>query len=476
MACSRSEEKIERKFIKSLQNDTVQMSDDFDNKLRDKWEQKQFPVDDNHRQQMIALLDAQQRRKRGIIWWFGGAGIAIIGIGLIGLFNANKSNTTTSPTIQIDSINTVNNPPLVTDNNVKENDLTSTSSDQPNLSHQSLSDKKINISNKRNPQSKSGISSNSNSQHNYISKNVPFIAKNTIVSLKKSDFNNDENTKVILNSNQPITETSEPTITEINQDLSKPMDGVEFNLFRNSYITSPLESNFYSEIEYSGPVVPKNIIPAFSNFHSLRLYTELGSGYIPSVKQVYSSGWNLMAGAGLKYKLGAKTSLFLSAGYLMQSNGFKFERTSVIQQPGFGTRSNFNTLIPDKLHFIYSKVGVQYELQRNVFSASIGGQWLYGAQGNIVITYEDQLTGNNIQTSDYAWLKTDGMRHLLMNTELLYGYRITPRICLQGGVKYYFSSIDKEDTVLHQEGYYWKGNFSSIVPSIIINYHLYGRR
>ncbi|MEP6646672.1 MAG: hypothetical protein ABJC12_06260, partial [Saprospiraceae bacterium] len=240
-------------------------------------------------------------------------------------------------------------------------------------------------------------------------------------------------------------------------------------------LPAQLESIFFSEIINENGQNENIVTHVSSHFHGLNFFVETGASFIPGLVNEYEQGWNFNAGGGIGYKLGTKTSLIVSGGYLLQNKGFEFERTSAVIQKDFGIRSNFNSLHPDKLHFIYSQIGIQYQLKRNLFSLFGGMQWLYGAQGNIFIRSTDQF-GNNVETNDYTWLSTNGMRHLLWNGEVSYGYRITPRISINGGIKYYFSSIDKEDVTLSQEGYYWKGRYSSFTPSINLNYHLYGKR
>jgi hypothetical protein len=47
---------------------------------------------------------------------------------------------------------------------------------------------------------------------------------------------------------------------------------------------------------------------------------------------------------------------------------------------------------------------------------------------------------------------------------------------IRAGLKYNFSTIEAEDQALADEGYSWNGQYSSFVPSLIINYHIYGNR
>src|SRR5687768_10779848 len=54
------------------------MKNSFDEILKKKWENIQFPIDDDHRNEMITLLDQQNRRRTGLFWWFGGIGGSIV--------------------------------------------------------------------------------------------------------------------------------------------------------------------------------------------------------------------------------------------------------------------------------------------------------------------------------------------------------------------------------------------------------------
>jgi hypothetical protein len=160
---------------------------------------------------------------------------------------------------------------------------------------------------------------------------------------------------------------------------------------------------------------------------------------------------------------------------MLQKDGFSFERTSTVNQPGFGARSNFHTLAADKLHFVYSKLGIQRHLRRHILSAFAGVQWLYGAQGTVVIQTEQQLPSVSSESTEYAWLNLNGMQRLLWSGEINYGYQASPRISLHLGIRHYFTSLEAEDSDLAADGYYWKGKFAPINPSFTINYRLYGK-
>src|SRR5688572_5488678 len=49
------------------------MKDNFDDILKKKWEHFHFEVDDQHRKDMIQLLDQSKRRRTGLFWWLSGS-------------------------------------------------------------------------------------------------------------------------------------------------------------------------------------------------------------------------------------------------------------------------------------------------------------------------------------------------------------------------------------------------------------------
>ncbi len=472
------------------------MSNSFDDQLRKKWEEKHFPVDDHHRNEMISLLDTN-RRKKGFFWWFGGLAIAAaIGGGLFYL-NKDKIQAPVLPAPVVTE-QIVDDEAELPKAKVDKNDVKSSEpkTEVSNATRTSNASKKIvpkNIS-KRNVSGEHGdvpsktIRKKSLAQKRNVSdKNqIPKtdIEKKTLTDIQESPkVSNKENVFATapnsVNNNVIIIPNTSPSIVSQTVGITVIPDDVEFMpadapYHHYSYDPVPLESIFYSEVTEQSSVAFA-IKPSTAHYHSFNLFIEAGMGYIPGLKNEYSAGWNFNAGGGVGYKTGAKTSLLLSAGYLLQNGGFNFERTSTVIQQGFGIRSNFNTLQPDKLHFIYSKLGFQYEVKRNIFSIYGGLQYLYGAQGTIVISTVDQLAPMT-ESSRYAWLSTDGMQRLLFNGEILYGYRIAPRINVRAGLKYYFTSIDKTDATLRDEGYSWKGKYSSFTPSFTVNYILYGKR
>ncbi len=458
------------------------MSNNFDDLLRKKWEEKNFPVDPDHRQEMINLLEKNGRRKVGFFWWIGGLLMAVSVMSAVFYLNSYHStpiNLKHTPVNSASPDNIIAQTEKNTDSEMNNDATTAKEVGKINSiqkeNHQNNALTKKPSSNSQNNQAKSSISySNKSSNHSSSShskKNIDVSTRNGNIFPSAPNVNHSD--AIVIPQHSPVYVSGAISVV-VEPDDAVIENQESANVQRNSSVTQPVHSLVISDVDYSNADFIGAITPS-ATYHSIRLFGETGAGFIPSKNNEYSAGWTFNVGGGLSYKLGANTSLLFSMGYLFQDGGFYFQKTSAVQQPAFGVRSNFNVLHADKLHFVYSKFGMQYELKRNLFSAYGGLQYLYGAQGTIVVKTVDQFTGVK-EIPQYAWLSTDGMRHFLWNVEVLYGYRITPRMTIRAGVKYHFSSIDIKDSTLSDEGYTWNGHYSSFTPSFIVNYHLYGNR
>lgn len=243
---------------------------------------------------------------------------------------------------------------------------------------------------------------------------------------------------------------------------------------RNSTLSPMVDPLAMEGIFYLQDDQMSGIQPNKSDSHSFYLFGELGTGLILGAQPEFTSGWKLRAGGGLGYSLNPKFQLTLAAGYLMQHGGFDFQRTSTVNTSGFGVRSNFNTLTPKTLHFVYTRLGAQYRVHRHIIAGHGGVQYLYGAFGNIVTQTEDSLVPGVEETSIDTWVKTDGLRTMLWTADIAYGFQITPRLSLMAGTDINFSDITVEDPELTQGGYYWKGAYSTLHPFVTLNYLIHG--
>ncbi len=477
------------------------MKENFDDILKRKWEEQHFPVDEQHRADMIALLDAQKRRRIVPLWWLGGLGLAVLFAGYFLLSqqevpSPDGQQQSGSPGVKSGDITELNN----SSSDSREHNMpavdgiekaTTNNDIQPGVS-QAVNAKQVTNTNTNAQAKPIAPSTPKAKQIKEISKPIQptrqeEAVKKPVIPITQ---NSDQTTPVpaaigtapdgtfrvddsAARSYQIVSKAASVTVEDPEADIMPyipPKPGSRFRVNVNEIDLLEL-----SGIHYSTTYIPGHITPQTSFNHFVYLFGEAGAGIILASKPDYSTGWKLRAGAGLGYSLSPKVQLTWAAGYLLQSGGFDFQRSSTVSQPGFGTRSSFNSLTPDKLHFVYTRLGAQYRLHRSVFGVHGGIQYLYGAQGDIVVQTQDQFAGLT-ESSAYDWVKTDGLRKLHWTADLSYGYQLTPRLVASVGTDLYFSSFTVTDDALAQDGYYWDGAYATLHPFVTLNYIFYGSK
>lgn len=474
------------------------MKETFDDILKRKWEAQSFPVDQTDRENMIALLDAQKRRRIAPFWWIGGLGILALVAGWA-VFNQTQhpdqdihapmpqkqiaestaANTIASGEISgsssidpaakaISKDNTVTqtNPSPKPANDKIESSAIVPTTQSHTSSYSTKSTKKTNSPSK--PKGTAGTSSHNNPEPKSQEVSTPMA--NTMPEDKKHYLVDEEAATSYQIISKPVAVIVLPDNAEvIPSELDNTLNA------RSSEVTDVLPGLDMLGMtpSYSKPF---NSIQPGQAFHStFHLFAEAGIGMVLPSQPDYASGLKLRAGAGIGYRLSPKLALSLSAGYLLQSGGFEFQRSSVVSQPGFGVRSSFNTLTPDKLHFVYSRIGAMYSLRRHILGVHGGIQYLYGTQGEISVQTHDQFVQDVEEQTTYAWLKKDGLRELSWTADLFYGYRLSPRLTASAGTDIYFSSFTVPDASLSADGYYWNGTYAALHPFVTLNYLFYGK-
>lgn len=472
------------------------MKENFDDIIKRKWEHMQFPVDENHRADMIQLLDQQKRRRGVFFWWLGGLLIVIVA-GSMFLLSPNQGNdqeantfnsaqtdlnaTTTTKTApqqlstvgeskanqQIDNTSEIQANPVTTDEaglstvqikSESNKSNTTTDVEQAKARANSVKEKE------QEPSAKS------TKQHT-IQQASPVRETKPDITVLVPEESIDPVTPKQVNK-YSISESNESITNDIIAQIISPASNIQV---RDISLLIPIQSLPVSLIDVEHNTLSPVVKPGFTKEHPFSLFAEAGVGYVPPSFPNIKSGWSMELGGGVSYSLLESTNLFLSGGYYLQKGGFDFKRTSTADQPGFGTRSISNSLTPDKLHFIYSKIGVEHKFRRHSITGALGLQWLYGAQGTIDIRAQDQFNQQAEDESKYAWLVLDGMNDLLWSGELEYGYLLSPRFKVSLGLKHYFSRIRKDDAALKDEGYYWSGKLAPFNPSFTIQYRIYGK-
>jgi hypothetical protein len=460
------------------------MKTNFDDILKRKLEQQHFPVDQAHRQEMIDLLNSQRRRKPLPFWWLGGIVtlVAIVGLYFYIVDHNAKPDVSAPEKIQKERTSP------------GEHELMAAASHEKNslsVGNQSESiPKELNVNASASKIQTKELHDQVQSQPivkslDMPSTNVPSSGKLlTLNSKKTATFD-----QAGLSISPPIVEgqRQDGRLNDIHPvpDQSMNHNVLSFDIadrkktdeqmpLRTIESIMGLEDAEMKGISFASENTSIHIQPAAVYKKSFYVFGVTGLGFVLGSKPDFEAGWKFRLGAGLGFNFSPKLQFTLSGGYLYQNGGFEFQRLSTVNQPGFGSRSSFNTLTPDKLHFVYTKAGVETRSHRHIFTAHAGLQLLYGAQGDITTMVNDQFLGMK-ELNEYTWLKTSGLRTLHWTADFAYGYQITSHLSVSVGADYYFSSFTVEDPSLESEGFTWSGAYSPFQPFINFNYLLYGR-
>lgn len=482
------------------------MKDNFDDILRRKLEEQHFPVDDTHRQEMIELLNGKKRRGILPIWWLGS--LVIVASLASYLFVSDQvrqqpanpaqkdelrqstpvTETQQSPsiantqspekvaTLNADEVvalsdyqtNQISNPSTINLSTAKQSTVNTSTINQSTVNQSTVNTSTTNpiSTSPRTPGSSTASGTQGHATSTKPDAPTTYLVEGDILT-----------SQVIVSQAVAVTIEDpdaylQPAPEEIVDAENNLLIFPQERITRHTDFADALEM---SGIDHTSTTGMDKILPQTSFRKLFYLFGEAGVGMVlPSLPE-YTSGWKFRGGAGIGYRLSPKVEFSLSAGYLLQAGGFDFERTSTINQPSFGTRSSYNSLTPDKLHFVYSRIGMQYHLKRHLFGTHVGMQWLYGAQGTIVTQVQDQFVTGTTESSAYGWVKTDGLRKLHWTADVSYGYQLAPRLVATVGTDFYFSAITETDAALAADGYYWDGAFASLHPFITLNYLIYGR-
>lgn len=486
------------------------MKNSFDDSIRKKWESMEFPVNPSHREDMIRLLDQNKRRRPLLFWWLGIFGTIVLMSAIILVVNYNSVPKSNEPdkkheqspmpgsTDDLAKIESGENP---SDNSQhKLSNVTESVEENPsqkpvtsNVKPPSVTNSIISQQNNKAKDIKSlpGSSSNTSTPSAKSSSEKPSAVKQSATSTSNEAISNPMAVNNVVDLKK---QTTNPGLDKINISSTGAVDdgGVAAsevhsnaaaqndiispnNNLQETYITDPVGALLMDGIAYQNEASAPHVETTIRKPHPISVFAETGISYVPSPGGLTTSGIAFRGGAGVGYLLTGKTYISLSGGYMQQQDGFRFQKSSTVNRPGFGARSDFHTLTPDQLHFVYAGIGVQQRINRHIISAGGGAQYLYGAKGDIVINTNDQIAGAS-SSSTYAWLNLDGMQRWLWNGEVAYGYQLMPRLSVHAGTRFYFTSIRKEDEILESKGYYWYGKLSGFQPFLSLKYHIYGKR
>jgi len=474
------------------------MKENFDDILKRRWEERQFPVDDVHRQEMAKLLEGDKKRRGLIFWWLGSLAVVMVAGYLIWMnmhpIEAKaKAEAEAKSEAEVKTEVMSNAEVEIPGNNSKENNAASNTNVRADKAPAKAT---LEFNKDKNQNSSKGNNTTTSKSKAVKQKELPAFTsqgnkintvqqnENVAIALPAQKDNSQFNAinevppaegyKVELeNPNQATLLSDEAAIRVFPDSLEyDPWTNAIYRdgTVRSLNITKPIDDLDISEVEIALRQ-PGQITPHTKITHPLYFIAETGLGLVMASKPYYDGGIKFNVGGGLGMKLIPKVHLQLTGGYLMQDGGFNFEKTSTVQTLGFGVRSQFNTLEPDRLHFIYGKIGAAYRFNRSTIDSHFGVQWLYGSQGNITTQEESQVPPFQNGQTHYAWLNTDGLRKTQWWWDVSYGYMVFPKFYIHGGVSYYFTSLTEADNP--QNDYSWKGKTAKVQPFVTINYLLH---
>ncbi|HEX5112678.1 MAG TPA: hypothetical protein VFV79_07515 [Saprospiraceae bacterium] len=504
------------------------MKENFDDIIKRRWDERQFPVDEIHRQDMANLLEGDKKRRGFIFWWLGSVAVVSLVAGYLIWMNSlslDVDENATLPPFDIaqeplrsktetenaafprrsetedEKMKTeLKTGTLPTQTSVEGNIETNSSMNEKAGADEIVSNKPINyneiaIQNKNvvNQNSSTGkndsttqtkAASNKNEKINTLQKQKPNIPKGQSPEKAITQQQKNENAADEIPKDGYKVELDNPnqaTITSKEAAIRVFPDSLEYDPWTNAIyrdgtvrslnITKPIDDLNISEVENLNKPAPGEIKPHTKMTHPVYFIVETGMGLVLASKPYYDGGIKFNVGGGLGMKLAPKVHLQLTGGYQMQDGGFDFQKASTVNTLGFGLRSQFNTLRPDRLHFIYGKLGAAYRFGRSTLDSHFGVQWLYGSQGNITRQEQSQVPPGHTETTEYAWLNTNGLRKTQWWWDVSYGYMIFPKFYIHGGASYYFTSLTETDTPAND--YSWKGKSATVQPFVTIKYLLH---
>ena len=466
------------------------MNDAFEKQLRDAWAKQDFPVDPEHRAAMEALLRKRDRRRPLIFWWLGGLLLLVVGAaGLVWFATRNVAHAPLGSDVRVTneagspSIDKAVTPDLSPGTEARLDVKEPGASGHPKVSRDQAKMTDESATSIPDDQVARGAGLKSaakpeaaSSTKKKTDRKQPAIASATHVPGESGTGAIAQGPTVLPDVDQGKREDNLvglPVASSIplGKEQDSPVDaGTDI---RTPSAVEPIAGLDAPVLETGSPEVI--VAAGVSSQRRWYLFAETAGTYIPANEPQSPVGWQLHAGAGAGFSLLPRLEGLVSAGYMLQDGGFSFSKSSTVRQLGFGVRSAFNTLAPDRLHHLYLKAGVQYRIRRHILSARAGVCYLYGAQGDITVVQADQLSSGTVEQTTRTWVNPNGLRRVFGVADLGYGYQLTPALSAIAGLTWRPSPVDRTDDALADEGYIWNGNVPAWQGFLSLQYRFYGK-
>ena len=187
-----------------------------------------------------------------------------------------------------------------------------------------------------------------------------------------------------------------------------------------------------------------------------------------------SSG--LAIGAFYSRRIGYNTDLHLESGMQWSRGGFDFEKESVRQNPGFGARSEINTLEMNETYQIYLAAMWYREFHRaHAVGLGVEAEYVTGAKGDLTIANEDQFAGMTSENFNNTWVSMDGIRRVPVYLRAGYRFRLTAVGGIDFNVRYAVSPMIRYES-FDNGSYVYQGEQSRLSPGIRIHFNLINQK
>jgi hypothetical protein len=184
------------------------------------------------------------------------------------------------------------------------------------------------------------------------------------------------------------------------------------------------------------------------------------------------NGQGLQAGFYYQKPLSGNLLLEVVFGIGVKDGGFEFQKESVATTFGFGYRSSVNTLEIMKEYYLLTEITGIRSLGKHQFSLGGRANFTTAAKGNVSIFTDDQFSGSSISEAKNEWVDIAGTRLLSIDAKIGYGYRFTDRMILEFRGIYAGLPWIKKRKNFSDNGYVYSGSQKRFYPELAFKYQI----
>jgi cytoskeletal protein RodZ len=394
----------------------------FDQFFKDKFQGRQFDLNEAHWQAAEQLIIDQEKKKRRRDFFFWLLG----GLLLLGVVGAGWYFWPEEAIVQNEGIESTTQNKNTADAATSDPTISNTTSSQSTTTSDNLDQTPsttINTTNTVNERERSLTSTTKSSTVKRI--------------IEPSQLN--ENT---LQTIEELSQNSDTPTAELNQEPNIEGNTFDINLLK-ALPTVPLEMLFYPLRTEALEKVPQ----AYTEEQETEDRTNepyLGLDFNFSTYPYLTTGTQKDLGGklGLTYgmPLGQRTKLLASLHYQQRGGTFDFFKESRKVAYRFAKAEERFVLLPEKLHYAEAGLGIVLEKNKHSFEIGTSLNYLLGIRGDLLrFTSEDNF--QNATLENEGWIAEDGFKKWHVNMQLGYMLRFGTRLGLGARLNYTLGTI-----------------------------------